>query len=1192
MNDDAALLQALFRAIPDMVWLKDIDGRYLACNPAFERYYGQMAEAILGHTDFDFVDADTAAFYRRKDAEAAAAGVPRRNEEWIVYPDGARRLIETTKTPLHTGNGQLLGVLGIARDITERKQAEEAALDQQARLRALLDSFPFPVWMKDADCRFVAVNRAVALLTGHADPAALIGHEDLDFFPPDLCARYRADDLAVLRDGLPRQVEEPIEARGERRWFETLKFPAFGTDDRVIGTVGYARDVTVRRDAEERLRAYERDYRHFFEDGRVAMLLVDPADGSIVDANHAAAIFYGWSRPQLLGLNLSGLSMLPAGALASRIEEAVAAAQTHFLCRHRRADGSEPDVEVHAAPVRARGRSLLYLIVHDVTERVALQSALADSEARYRLLFENMHELLFDIAPDATVRLLNPAWTTITGHPLSATLGTDFRTWLHPDDRSPASRLFFELSAGRRERATIELRVRTADGGWRWLQTEGNPTRDAAGHITGIGGVAVDVSERREAEQRLRLAASVFDHAHEGIIITDAAGTILEVNRAFTELTGWTRDEILGENPRVFRSGRQNAAFYDRMWSTLAERGWWRGEVWNRRKDGSLYAELLDISAVHDSAGCLTHYVGVFTDITLLKEHQQRLEDLVHHDPLTGLPNRVLLADRLAHAMAQADRAGTRLAVCYLDLDGFKPVNDTWGHETGDRLLIEIAQRLLGCVRAGDTVARLGGDEFVLLLGGLPERDDCTGALPRLQAAVCTPCVLDGRVLAVSASIGVTVYPDDASDADTLLRHADQAMYSAKQAGRNGFHLFDADQERRARDRSELIGRVHAGIPAGEFELHYQPEVDMQGGGVAGVEALLRWRPAGQPLLSPAAFLPAIEASPAEIALGEWVLDSAIAQLERWHGAGLALTVAVNVSAHHLQHPGFVARLAQRLRTQPHVPGRLLRIEVLENAALGDVARVRQIIADCRALGVGCALDDFGTGYSSLTHLRRLPADVVKIDQSFIRDMLDDSDDLAIVEGVIGLARAFDRRVVAEGVETAEHGAVLLAFGCTHAQGYGIARPMPADALPDWLARWQPPALWQHHAARWTRAELPLLGARIELQRWIERLGTCLDLPPGEIGNTPAFGTHDCRFGRWYHGPGRQRYGTHPAWAKIDAGHEEFHALGAELLAMHLAGEAEAARARLGELRTQCDALLGLLDALLGSPEREHTDSP
>jgi len=772
-----------FHASPDGLLLsRQRDGLLIEVNDGFSRITGYPSATSIDQSTLDlgiWVDLNER---KRLVQQLNRDGFLRDFTCHLRRSDGQIRLCELSARPLPIAGDDC--ILTIARDITERKQAEEAALDQQARLRALLDSFPFPVWMKDADCRFVAVNRAVALLTGHADPAALIGHEDLDFFPPDLCARYRADDLAVLRDGLPRQVEEPIEARGERRWFETLKFPAFGTDDRVIGTVGYARDVTVRRDAEERLRAYERDYRHFFEDGRVAMLLVDPADGSIVDANHAAAIFYGWSRPQLLGLNLSGLSMLPAGALASRIEEAVAAAQTHFLCRHRRADGSEPDVEVHAAPVRARGRSLLYLIVHDVTERVALQSALADSEARYRLLFENMHELLFDIAPDATVRLLNPAWTTITGHPLSATLGTDFRTWLHPDDRSPASRLFFELSAGRRERATIELRVRTADGGWRWLQTEGNPTRDAAGHITGIGGVAVDVSERREAEQRLRLAASVFDHAHEGIIITDAAGTILEVNRAFTELTGWTRDEILGENPRVFRSGRQNAAFYDRMWSTLAERGWWRGEVWNRRKDGSLYAELLDISAVHDSAGCLKNYIATFSDISERKSAEEQIRHLAFYDPLTGLPNRRLLLDRLHQALLNSERNGRHAAVLFIDLDNFKALNDTQGHDVGDLLLIEIAGRLKRCVRENDTVARLGGDEFLVVRQpstavGLAEWLHTARARLRSRASVQR----------VTFSGGVVDVAGD--DLSATLTRADRAMYAAKQAGRDAIVVID-----------------------------------------------------------------------------------------------------------------------------------------------------------------------------------------------------------------------------------------------------------------------------------------------------------------------------------------------------------------------------------------------------------------
>jgi diguanylate cyclase (GGDEF)-like protein len=400
------------------------------------------------------------------------------------------------------------------------------------------------------------------------------------------------------------------------------------------------------------------------------------------------------------------------------------------------------------------------------------------------------------------------------------------------------------------------------------------------------------------------------------------------------------------------------------------------------------------------------------------------------------------------------------MAVGYLDLDGFKPINDRFGHQAGDRLLVEIAQRLKAALRGTDTVARLGGDEFVFLLLGVEKVEECAATLNRILETITRPVAIDRHSVSISASIGVTLYPVDNNDADTLLRHADQAMYEAKQAGRNRYHLYDAEHDRRAKSHREAFTRIRTALEAGEFELHYQPKANMRTGRVVGAEALIRWRHPEHGLLPPAEFLPVIENSDLDAPIGDWVLRTALAQMDAWQAAGLDLEVSVNVSAHHLQRDHFVQHLADALAAHPTVPPGRLQLEVLETAALEDIEGVSETMRQCRAKGVSFALDDFGTGYSSLTYLKRLPAETLKIDQSFVRDLLDDPEDLAIVQGVVALARAFGRHAIAEGVETGEHGLALLGLGCELAQGFGIAQPMPAQALPGWLAAWRPDPRW------------------------------------------------------------------------------------------------------------------------------------
>ncbi len=675
---------------------------------------------------------------------------------------------------------------------------------------------------------------------------------------------------------------------------------------------------------------------------------------------------------------------------------------------------------------------------------------LVDSISRYELLFDSSSDAIALIdAESGRIVDVNPAWLVLYGYTRDEAL--DLAADALCAEGMPAS---MENISGirwhlRKDGTRIAMELSSGVAHWQRRRM--------------ICMIGRDVSARRAVEERLRLAASVFEHAHEGIAITDAQACIIDVNETFERITGYTRDEVEGKNPSILSSGRQGPEFYAEMWRAIGENGFWRGEIWNRRKDGAFFAEMLTISAVRDDAGQVTNFVGICSDITRMKEQEQHLQRLAHYDALTGLPNRVLLADRMRQAMAHAKRSRSFLAICYLDLDGFKPVNDHHGHEAGDQVLGIVAERLRATIRGGDTAARLGGDEFAVLLGGLRNTRECHEALKRVIAVLGAPYIVAGQALDISASIGVTLFPVDDGTADTLLRHADMALYQAKQGGRNRYVLFDPEDDRRVVAHHQALAEIEAAFSRGEFSLHYQPKLNMRDGAVIGAEALIRWQHPERGLLLPAAFLPMVDNTEFDVVLGSWVIEEAVRQLDAWlrhDGIQVPVSVNINVSARQLQQNNFAANLAAILRRYPSVQPGFIELEVVESTALEDLARIGRIIEECRDIGVSFALDDFGTGYSSLTYLKHLPASTLKIDQSFVRDMLDDPEARAIIAAIIGLAETFGRRVIAEGVETAEHGRCLLEMGCDLAQGFHIARPMPPEELPAWMAAYVPDPLW------------------------------------------------------------------------------------------------------------------------------------
>jgi diguanylate cyclase (GGDEF)-like protein/PAS domain S-box-containing protein len=693
-----------------------------------------------------------------------------------------------------------------------------------------------------------------------------------------------------------------------------------------------------------------------------------------------------------------------------------------------------------------------YEIFNDkVHERERELQALHLSEERFRTLVESGRDIICILSHSGTVHFISPSVESILGLTSAETLNKNVSELLHPDEASKAAAILANVQShsGGESLEKHEFRMKHKDGSFREVEIE---VRNLLANPV-IGGIVLtghEVSERKQAEERLRLTSKVFENTLEGITITDTEGNIIEVNAAFSQITGYSHEELIGQNPRILQSGHQNHAFYEAMWRSITTTGHWSGEVWNRNKRGEMYPEWLSISAISNEQGEITNYVGISSDITLLKQHEKQLERIAHYDALTGIPNRTLLSDRMKQAIARTAREQNMMAVCYLDLDEFKPINDTLGHEAGDHVLIEIVQRIQSAIRGGDTVARLGGDEFVILLLGQERGEECSATLSRLLTVIAEPINIMGKSLCLSASIGVSIYPLDDEDSDTLLRHADQAMYVAKQSGKNRFHIYDPALDQRARDQQGLLKNIHSALDQNQFELYYQPKVDLHTQQITGAEALIRWNHPELGLLAPAKFLPAIENTELDILIGEWVIASALRQLDQWRNVGLDIEVSINISAYHLESSHFAEKLQQQLAQHPATPANRLQIEVLETVALDDINQVTRIIEHCKIIGVRFALDDFGTGYSSLSYLSSLPIDTLKIDQSFMRNLSASKGDHAIVLGIIALSKAFDLQTVAEGLETKEHFQTLREMGCDIGQGYGIARPMPASSLLDW----------------------------------------------------------------------------------------------------------------------------------------------
>ena len=691
-------------------------------------------------------------------------------------------------------------------------------------------------------------------------------------------------------------------------------------------------------------------------------------------------------------------------------------------------------------------------------ERTLLEDGERDTRQQMEHMLGVMPALLYTMDAELLadkhafhLKFLSESVETLLGYSRSECL--EFRDWwvrnLHPDDREAA--LGRQPDLLRDGVLDHEYRFRRADGEYLWIHDSQRLVRDPEGRPSRIIGTWMDISARKKASDGIRLAACVFDSTEQGIMITDDKARIMDVNAAFCRCTGYSREEVLGLNPSLLQSGRQGRSFYQSMWRSINESGEWQGEIWNRRKNGDIYPEFMTINPVRDEAGEITNYVAIFTDISRHKQYQEQLEHLTHYDALTGLPNRTLFKARLEQSIRHAQRNGTRVGLLFIDLDNFRQVNDNLGHVVGDHLLQEEARRLRACIREEDTIARLGGDEFAVILENCHDSLDLSLVARKVIATTQQAFEIDGHESFSSASIGISIYPDDATDFNGLTQYADIALFQAKSSGRNSFQFYASEMSASAFDHMLLANNLHKALQEEEFILYFQPIMDLASSRPMGFEALIRWQRPDMGMIPPDQFIPLAEESGQIVAIGAWVLETALRRMAYWRQQwGMDIHIAVNVSSLQFADPDFISILEQSLQ-QSGFPPELLELELTESLIMADLDAALEKMEQIRTLGCGLSIDDFGTGYSSLAYLKRFPADIVKIDRAFVRDITTDPEDAALIQGIIAMTHGLGRRIIAEGVETEDQVQFIRDLQCAYAQGYYYSKPLPPEEVPAFM---------------------------------------------------------------------------------------------------------------------------------------------
>jgi diguanylate cyclase (GGDEF)-like protein/PAS domain S-box-containing protein len=1065
LAESESMLVTILENVSAYIYLKDCQGRYTFVNRLCLELWGLPIEKVIGVTDENLFYPQMAATIQKNDRRVLVNGESIAQEEsGKAIKTGKTANYWAVKIPLRDADGSIYGLCGISTDITERKLAEETIQASKMKLEAALASMNDAVFISDTDGRFIEFNDAFA--TFHK----FKNKEDC----PKTLAEYPnfIDVYSTSGEFVPlEQRTVPRALRGEtgtgleftlRRkdsgetWIGSYSYaPICNNDGLIVGAVVTARDITVHKQTETKLHDEQKRITAILETVGNPIFVKDK-DHRIILANQAFYDMVGLDENAVIGNTL---------AESVPVDE-----QQHFLEVDRRVlDTGIPEQceEVLTAKgttltiltkktrlINDSGDKFLVCAIHDITERVKIEQALLTREKEFRLLAESMPQIVWITNNDGESIYLNQHWTDYTGLSLEESYGHNWSKTLHPDDQQQAWDAW-QTAIKNKSSYSFECQIRRADGVYRWWLDRGVPVCDETGEIYKWFGTCTDIHELKESEKSLRIAAIAFE-SQEAMVITDARQTILKVNQAFTRTTGYSAEEAVGNTPTLLKSGKQDKQFYDTLWEALNRDKFWTGEIWNRRKNGELYPEWLNISAVTDANGQVSNYVAAFSDITASKKLEETIHHLAFYDRLTKLPNRRLLIERLQQVLNSSTQHLNHGALLFIDLDNFKELNDIRGYKVGDSLLIEVAKRLQHCVHSNDMVACLGGDDFVIVLEELSKETEqaamqAESFAEKIHATLSRSFDLQGQHYHNTCSIGISLFRNHETSVDNLLKYADTAMYQAKKSGRNSIRFFDPATHAALKERIALEFDLRLALSNQQFQLYYQMQVDNTGK-ILGAEALIRWQHPERGLVPPMQFIHLLEESGLIVGVGLWILETACAQIKCWelNDHTQHLQLAVNVSARQFRQTDFVEQVCAVLAKTAINPDRL-KLELTESLILEDVSGTISKIQALKDMGVHFSMDDFGTGYSSLSYLSKLPMDQLKIDQSFVCNIGVKSSDAVIVQTIIGMAKNLDMEVIAEGVETEQQRDFLERNCCTHYQGYLFSKPLPLEEFEQLL---------------------------------------------------------------------------------------------------------------------------------------------